>query len=474
MKRRKYLIGLLTIITVFICSVLLIINQPVNNLDELWNYNFARCMYNGMLPYKDFSMITTPLSSVLLQICMNIFGDSLLVYRWCGIVLFLFLALAMYMFFNRYLPNMYIISSCLTMMILLLLLPNYRFDYNYLNLLIIIFILYFNCLLNFTWKISCVIGLLSGLTVCIKQTTGICIIIINIISTIIMFKSKNCNIKCLIIRILMSILPGIIMLDYLLFYDIAGDFMQYCISGVTSFSNKISYIQFMFSSPFNIIAGILFPIIIFCIVHKIIIEKNIMLLINFLFAFSGAVVMYPITDSYHFYIGAIPVLIIWLGNIKYKEIKLNENIICGVVTIIITAASITMLYPKGKYVKSKLNKYAGLNISRQLEEEIKNVDTFISKCNKNGKQVYIVDSSAAAYMIPLDKYTKDLDMLLIGNIGGKDFADIDVDSTNLLFLLRKDTNELNWQFDSSWYETVKNKYEKNGEVACFEIYETKD
>lgn len=191
MKRRKYLIGLLTLITVFICSVLLIINQPVNNLDELWNYNFARCMYNGMLPYKDFSMITTPLSSVLLQICMIIFGDGLLVYRWCGIVLFLFLALAMYMFFNRYLPNMYIISSCLTMMILLLLLPNYRFDYNYLNLLMIIFILYFNCFFNFTWEISCVIGLLSGLTVCIKQTTGICIIIINIISTIIMFKSKN-------------------------------------------------------------------------------------------------------------------------------------------------------------------------------------------------------------------------------------------------------------------------------------------
>ena len=38
-----------------------IIPRELNNLDEIWNFNFARVIANGMLPYRDFNIIQGPL-----------------------------------------------------------------------------------------------------------------------------------------------------------------------------------------------------------------------------------------------------------------------------------------------------------------------------------------------------------------------------------------------------------------------------
>ena len=51
-------VGLFLVILFFIASNILIKN--VDNLDEMWNFNFARCMANGLIPYKDFNIILGP------------------------------------------------------------------------------------------------------------------------------------------------------------------------------------------------------------------------------------------------------------------------------------------------------------------------------------------------------------------------------------------------------------------------------
>ena len=45
-------IGLFITILSFISSIVLL--RDVNNLDEIWNFNFARCFANGLVAYKDF------------------------------------------------------------------------------------------------------------------------------------------------------------------------------------------------------------------------------------------------------------------------------------------------------------------------------------------------------------------------------------------------------------------------------------
>ena len=59
MKRKVVIAGVITDILVMLSCLIVLINQPVNNLDELWNYNFSRCMYKGMLyrVYKEIKRI---------------------------------------------------------------------------------------------------------------------------------------------------------------------------------------------------------------------------------------------------------------------------------------------------------------------------------------------------------------------------------------------------------------------------------
>ena len=59
MKNNKNYI--LELILIFIVTILfnLFINGLTN--DEVWNYGFAYNISNGLIPYKDFNMIITPL-----------------------------------------------------------------------------------------------------------------------------------------------------------------------------------------------------------------------------------------------------------------------------------------------------------------------------------------------------------------------------------------------------------------------------
>jgi len=71
----KYLI--IELVIVFLITL---ININLDN-DEIWNYGFAYNISNGLIPYKDFNMIITPLFPFLGSVFLSIFGKSLLVYH---------------------------------------------------------------------------------------------------------------------------------------------------------------------------------------------------------------------------------------------------------------------------------------------------------------------------------------------------------------------------------------------------------
>ena len=49
----------------------MIIIKPISDLDEIWNYNTARAISEGLVPYKDISMITTPLLPMITAIFLK-------------------------------------------------------------------------------------------------------------------------------------------------------------------------------------------------------------------------------------------------------------------------------------------------------------------------------------------------------------------------------------------------------------------
>ena len=46
-------------------------------LDEIWNYGFSYNIANGLVPYRDFNMLQTPLLFYLGSLFINAFGHHL-------------------------------------------------------------------------------------------------------------------------------------------------------------------------------------------------------------------------------------------------------------------------------------------------------------------------------------------------------------------------------------------------------------
>lgn len=97
MKNNKIIKNILLYIILTIIVSPKILLQELSNLDEMWVYNFARCILNGLLPYKDFSIIITPLFPMICAIFLKIFGDEMVVLRGLEVIQF---ALILFMIFK--------------------------------------------------------------------------------------------------------------------------------------------------------------------------------------------------------------------------------------------------------------------------------------------------------------------------------------------------------------------------------------
>lgn len=58
-------ISFFVIMMLLFASTVLI--RKLANLDEIWNFNFARNIANGLIPCNDFNMLQTPLLSFILR-----------------------------------------------------------------------------------------------------------------------------------------------------------------------------------------------------------------------------------------------------------------------------------------------------------------------------------------------------------------------------------------------------------------------
>ena len=58
-----------------------VFTQYLANLDEVWLYNFGRCIANGLKPYTGVSMVITPLFPIICASILRIFGNEMIVLR---------------------------------------------------------------------------------------------------------------------------------------------------------------------------------------------------------------------------------------------------------------------------------------------------------------------------------------------------------------------------------------------------------
>lgn len=483
----------------------IILSRNLNNLDEIWNYNFARNVANGLIPYKDFNMVTTPLLPFVCAIFLRIFGNELIVMRILAIFLISIIYFLIYLILKKLNINKLYIFTCL--FLLFTIFKNYIcIDYNFAVLAITLFLIYLELsfymknknYFNNSFLFYFLVGILASCCILLKQTTGIMITLASILYPVLFIKNKldfKKYIKISTIKILGVFIPIAVFVIYLIITNSFTYFIDYAILGIKTFSNNIPYTRLLNSK--NLVEktlSIFMPIFIIVSGYYILAKKDKKLIGFYFYSIASLAVIFPISDSIHFLIGFTSFIILlyylfyeFIGYIynKLKAKNFFENKItaffkkffialiteCLAVFIIFQIISIKNYLNNTQKIHS-VNHYSQIPISENLQKKINIIQNYIISENNN---VYILDSEAAIYMISLDKYNKDFDMFNKGNLGSKSekgiIEEINNFSSGTKLLIKNNKYSKNWQTPMEVIKYIENNFSKIGEISIFDIYE---
>ena len=536
-------ISFFVIMMMLFASTVLIRNLA--NLDEIWNFNFANNVENGLVPYRDFNMVQTPLLPMVNAIFLAIFGNELIVMRILACLLCAGVLFTFYKILNLLKANKGI--SLFVVMALFYMLKDYFcMDYNFAVLFVTLIIIYIelkrilynkeninatevgdtieslntnkSCRQSSTnkeikannktdlknnelnnWKTDLILGILAGICIMLKQSTGVIVTIALLGYNLLLVRSKEEFIQYLKstgIKILGVLIPVTLIFIYLAINGAVDDFWDYCIAGIKTFTNKIPYSRLLDNEKLYIkILSIVAPITFMGTFLYSVFKRNKTFLIISSLSIASFSAVYPIADEVHFLIGILPTSIIicvildflikaivrgiskLINKIsnreKYINIWLEYFLIFMVIGI--TAwygyKSIPNIKDYFANCKNDVKHLANIVITDYTYQKIQAMDYFIKS---QDKPVYILDAEAALYQIPLDIYYKDYDMFLIGNIGSKgeegQIEKLQKD-TNKIVIIKSDGVSLNWQNPNKVREYVKQNMDYKYSILYFDVYE---
>lgn len=495
-KTKENIFKVFVIILFFISIFSIIMPRALGNYDELWNFNFANQMANGLIPYKDFNMIQTPLMPMVCSIFLKIFGQELIVMRVLAVILNLMIFYVSYKILSYLKVSKPLILG--TLISIFLLLQKYMYiDYNLGLLLILLLIIYLELRkttqkLELHIKYDILIGILSGLCFTLKQSIGMVAIIAIVGYQILKVKNKNdliLFIKIALFRALGALIPIGILIIYLICNNALKDFISYAILGIGTFSNNIPYTRLIFGkNKITFVLSILVPILLIIMLIITLVKRRKVVTIFTVFSLTSFLLVFPISDEIHFYIGIVPILIYisylisrflrginWKNRKKKKYIFLRTFLSCVIILSSIYFGYMNIKknidYFRNMDTQTLMNGYKYITMSEYTKKKIEIVDSFILSQNK---PVYILDAEAVLFRIPINQYYKDYDMFLKGNLG-KDGEEGQIQKLeaddNKIILIRKDTIKRNWQNPEEVRKYVKENYTKVGSISIFDIYE---
>lgn len=527
-KTKNIFFNFIIFIIIFFIVASVILTRPLSNLDEIWNYNFARNMADGLIPYKHFNMVTTPLLPFICGLFLNLFGNELFTMRILACFLISGIFFLIYEIFKKLEINTFF--NFIVLFLFFIILKDYIcIDYNFAILFLLLLLIYLE--INHVYKINSqknnnekmnikkinysnklyhfFIGILAGSCILLKQSTGAIIAFMTIFYPIFIIKNKidfKNYLKAIGFRILGIIVPIILFIIYLICTNSFYNFIDYAILGIKTFSNSISYSSLLNSMNLVIkILSILIPIFIILSGIYCIIKKEKILYVFYFYSLASLVVIFPIADNIHFLIGITPfsILFVYLFYqfflLAKNKINNNSNIInliknkkiiikiklfieylikCFVVLFFIYYFIKNILY-LNNYLKNitprSLEHYNYISIDDNLYNKIKLVNNYILSQNN---EVYILDAEAAIYMISLDRYNKDFDMFNKGNLGAKGekgiIEKIQKMPSGTKLLIKNDRYNKNWQTPMEVINYIKNNLNKISEISIFDIYEIKN
>ena len=473
---------LIFIFSFYMVAGLFIFTKPLGDLDELWNFSFAWNCARGLLPYQDFNMVQTPGFALLASLFLRVFGQELMVFRVCAVFLcgsILAITYGILRILQMDWDKAYLYSIILSLFMGYF----FAYDYNFLNLFLLLIVVCLELKKGFGFRLpySLSIGLICGLSILVKQTTGMlfCMASLVVAALFTEFK-KKWEVICRLVVILS------VLLSFLLYYwrqQSLAEFWEYCFQGIKYFKNYITLSDYLKLGPIPCIylGGIVVYVgywvsrIALSSIRKQQMEPWRKMIL--LYGFASCSLVYPIFDEIHLRVGVYPVMVLMLLDLGRRTvIRQKRDFAIACISLgAVAATAVWLLWPEGKLQASSLPHYKGIPIQQTMEERIIAVDRCISTLEQEGKEVYLLDASAVAYLLPLDRYHKDYDLMLKGNTGNKSpealTRQLCRDSVAVLIL--GSSYETNWQFPETVREIIHSEMDYQDSISVFDIYEMK-
>ena len=416
-----------------------LIVQPIN-LDEIWNYGFAHNIYNGLIPYKDFNMIITPLFPIIMSLPFYIFGSSLFVFHVEQAVLLtvIFYLLDSYLKEKSYLLLLFMIFP------LSIAFPSYNL---FLFLLFLIIVKLEDMKAN-----DYLIGLVLACFILTKQTVGL----LMLLPSLYYFKYPKKIVK----RFIGCFIPIIFFIIYLLYFNSFFQFLDLCLFGLFDFvSNSKGVNIFFFFSILMI--GLIFYFI----------KKDKYNIKNY-YLLSFFSIVLPLFDLYHFQIFFIAFLFVVFLETDFKiylNIRLFVFLFLFFLFIIILYYRIDgkVIYPNNiKYFEYRYLTGKYIQFSDSINQLIEKYDD---------KEIIFLSADGYYFNIINDLKIDYLDLINTGSwgyTGSETLLNVIKKKENCVFFVDKEEIGSNKQTDQNVLRYVIENgviLEKKGNYLIYEI-----
>ncbi|MCQ2532043.1 MAG: hypothetical protein MJ093_04980 [Saccharofermentans sp.] len=457
-KSRENRVWLSGIIAIAIFLLIKVFSFSFGDLDELWNFNLARSIADGMVPYRDFNMVMMPLFSIIFSIPL-LFSKTLLAYRVMSFIFAFAICFSLVLVVKKkhgiyYSLLVGVVAACFYDVI----------TYNHLMFLMVLWIYYLFGFSN-TYRRNYLIGVLAFAGLLSRQSSGVVLLIC--VGLLVIFQSEKKKLNHTMMYIAGAASLGVVFLIYLLVSKSFVQFWDYCLFSMFSYSSNSFSMDFSaVSLGIIIIVGVVADLI---SINK----KNKNATVHLVLGISLISIAYPLMDFLHISMAALYFLIPIVELIRRKY-NFPPYIILTVASLFVVFGSAFSLLSLPGMQSSDIKPFRNIPGSITVEGHI-GLDNYSDEYRKLGYDVVYVSEDAVIFSIIRDTHTVPYDLFLKGNMGTKSplsYIEELCSSSQTIIVIPNDYNERSPQNPEGVYEYISEHCVLVGTYGQYEYYIT--
>lgn len=370
------------------CLILIYFGFFINVCDSISSYGFSYSIAKGLIPYRDFNMVITPLHSFIMSIGLVLFSHNNIVFL---IEHALVITFSFYFLYKTFGSSAWLFIAFMCFPSFIAFCPTY----NYFCFFLVTIVLFLEKNNNDDY----LIGFILGLLILTKQSIGFCLLIPSVIYYI---KSRDKLLK----RFFGMLIPCTMFFVYLFITNSFFQFIDLCFLGLFDFAEKntIALNSYFYLSILLFIISIIYVI------------KNKKDITGWYVLFSFSV-MLPIFNYYHFYVYFMFISLLIISIFQKKNVK--DFYVIGFSVCICICSIMSNFFLSGVYKKAEVFTFKNFNYYFYFSEKRKYLEILDGLYNKYraiGNTVMISSDSIYVHIMNEDE-TSYFTILNEGNHG---------------------------------------------------------